>query len=64
MLYSISTLYCLPVSLAHGGAGIGTVFGERLARRMLADAGFADPAVHGAPGDPSDAVYVTRKVGR
>ena len=22
--YSISTMYCMPVSLAHGGAGLGT----------------------------------------
>ena len=59
--YSLSTLHCLTVSLAHGGAGIGTVFGEQRARAMLADAGFADPEVHPAPGHPFDAVYVTRK---
>ncbi len=58
--YSVSTMHCLTVSLAHGGAGIGTVFGEQLARRMLAEAGFDDPAVHPAPGQPFDAVYVTR----
>jgi SAM-dependent methyltransferase len=57
--YSLSTLHCLTVSLAHGGAGIGTVFGEQRARRMLTDAGFAEPAVHPAPGHPFDAVYVT-----
>jgi hypothetical protein len=27
--HAISTLHCLTVSLAHGGAGIGTVFGEQ-----------------------------------
>ncbi len=32
--YSVSTLHCLTVSLAHGGAGIGTVFGEQLARSL------------------------------
>ncbi|HUO49611.1 MAG TPA: class I SAM-dependent methyltransferase [Acidimicrobiales bacterium] len=58
--YSISTLHCLTVSLAHGGAGIGTAFGEQHARRLLTEAGFEDPAVHPAPGDPLDAVYVTR----
>lgn len=62
VLYSVSTLHCLTVSLAHGGAGIGTAFGEQRARRMLADAGFADPEVHDAPGDPLDAVYVTRRL--
>jgi hypothetical protein len=62
VLYSMSTLHCMTVSLAHGGAGIGTMFGEQLARTMLADAGFVDIQVHPAPGDPADAVYVSRKV--
>jgi SAM-dependent methyltransferase len=61
IMYSVSTLHCLTVSLAHGGAGIGTVFGERRARDMLVGAGFEDPAVHPAPGQPFDAVYVTRR---
>ena len=64
ILYSVSTLHCLTVSLAHGGAGIGTMFGEGLARRMLNDAGFIDIHVHPAPGDPGDAVYVSRKATR
>lgn len=59
ILYSVSTLHCLTVSLAHDGAGIGTVFGERHARQLLADAGFDDVTVHTAPGDPADAVYAT-----
>jgi ubiquinone/menaquinone biosynthesis C-methylase UbiE len=62
ILYSVSTLHCLTVSLAHGGAGIGTVFGEQLARQMLTEAGFVDIQVHPAPGDPGDAVYVSRRV--
>jgi hypothetical protein len=57
--YSVSTLHCLTVSLAHGGAGIGTVFGEQLARSLMTDAGFADPVMHPAPGQPFDVVYVT-----
>ena len=36
MLYSISTLHCMAVSLALGGDGLGTVWGERLARKKLA----------------------------
>jgi len=63
LLYSISTMHCMTVSLAHGGAGIGTVFGERLARRMLADAGFVNTTVEPAPGDPGDAVYLSRTPG-
>jgi SAM-dependent methyltransferase len=61
VLYSMSTLHCMTVSLAHGGAGIGTMFGEQLARKMLAEAGFVDIQVHPAPGDPGDAVYVSRR---
>ena len=60
-LYAVSTLHCMTVSLAHGGAGIGTAFGEQLACRMLTDAGFVDIQIHPAPGDPADAVYVSRK---
>jgi SAM-dependent methyltransferase len=64
LLYSISTLHCLTVSLAGGGAGLGTAWGEELARSMLAEAGFVDVAVHEAPGDPLNAVFVATKGGR
>jgi len=56
--YAVSTLHCVTVSLAAGGAGLGTAWGEQLARRMLAEAGFAAVAVHDAPGDPGNAVFV------
>lgn len=62
VLYSVSTLHCLTVSLAHGGAGIGMAFGEGHARRLLANAGFGDVNVHQAPGHPFDAVYLTRVI--
>ena len=39
--YTVSTMHCMTVSLALGGMGLGTVWGEQLALRMLADAGFA-----------------------
>jgi SAM-dependent methyltransferase len=61
LLYSVSTLHCLTVSLAHDGAGIGTMFSESLARRLLADAGFIGTEVFEAPGDPADAIFVARK---
>jgi SAM-dependent methyltransferase len=62
LMYSVSTLHCMTVSLAEGGAGLGTAFGEQRARRMLADAGFGEITVHEAPGDPTDGVFVTYKV--
>jgi hypothetical protein len=40
LYYGISTMHCLTVSLAEGGAGLGTVWGMELARSMLGDAGF------------------------
>ena len=61
MVYSISTLHCLTVSLAHGGTGLGTAWGEQVARRMVAEAGFRDIQVHDAPGDPIDAIFVSGK---
>jgi hypothetical protein len=60
IMYSASTLHCLTVSLAHGGAGIGTAFAESHARRLLTAAGFDEPEVHPAPGSPFGAVYITR----
>ncbi|MEJ2856348.1 MULTISPECIES: class I SAM-dependent methyltransferase [unclassified Saccharothrix] len=61
MLYSFSVLHCMTVSLAAGGAGLGTMWGERVARRMLSEAGFDVVAVHDAPDDPVDCIYVCRK---
>jgi len=59
--YAVSTLHCLTVSLAQGGAGLGTAWGEQLALQMLADAGFGPIAVHDAPGDPGNAVFITHR---
>jgi SAM-dependent methyltransferase len=60
-LYGVSTLHCMTVSLAGGGAGLGTVWGEQAARAMLAEAGFGQVAVHEAPGDPTNTVFVTAR---
>jgi SAM-dependent methyltransferase len=61
IMYSISTLHCMTVSLAHDGAGIGTAFGEGLAQQLLDQAGFVDVTVGSAPGDPMNALYTCRK---
>jgi 2-polyprenyl-3-methyl-5-hydroxy-6-metoxy-1,4-benzoquinol methylase len=39
MMYSASTMYCMTVSLAHGGAGIGALMGEPKARELASEAG-------------------------
>jgi hypothetical protein len=49
MYYGISLMHCMPVSLAVGGQGLGTVWGEQTARRMLAEAGFGNVRVLDTP---------------
>ena len=61
MAYAVSTLHCMTVSLAEGGAGLGTAFGEQLVGRMLSDAGFVDLSVHEAPFDPRSGIFVSTK---
>jgi len=39
--HSISPLHCMTVSLAYGGAGLGTVIGEKGARELAEKAGFS-----------------------
>jgi SAM-dependent methyltransferase len=62
-LYTFSTLHCMTVSLAEGGAGLGTVWGEQTALRMLAEAGFGDVSVKRAEGDLFNNYYVARRGG-
>jgi SAM-dependent methyltransferase len=59
-LYAVSTLHCMTVSLAQGGAGLGTAWGEELAQQMLAEAGFVDVSVHDVPDDPLNQIYLAR----
>jgi SAM-dependent methyltransferase len=41
LMYSMSTLYCMSVSLGGGGAGIGACMGEEKARELAKEAGFS-----------------------
>jgi 2-polyprenyl-3-methyl-5-hydroxy-6-metoxy-1,4-benzoquinol methylase len=60
-LYSISTFHCMTVSLAQGGAGLGTMWGEELANEMLHDAGFTNVETKKIPEDVFNVYYVARK---
>jgi SAM-dependent methyltransferase len=60
-LYTVSCLHCMTVSLAGEGAGLGAMWGERTARRMLGDAGFAEVEVHHLDHDPINQYYVVKK---
>ena len=57
-LYTVSTMHCMTVSLAQGGMGLGTVWGEQLARSMLTDAGFVRIDVRNIEGDVFNNYYV------
>ncbi len=61
MLYAISTLHCMTVSLAYGGEGLGTAWGEQKALEMLGAAGFKDVTVHKVEGDPVNNYYICQK---
>lgn len=45
LLYTISCLHCMTVSLAEGGEGLGAMWGEQKARELLREAGFTSVAV-------------------
>jgi 2-polyprenyl-3-methyl-5-hydroxy-6-metoxy-1,4-benzoquinol methylase len=60
MLYGVSLLHCMTVSLACDGAGLGAVWGEQVACEMLRAAGFGRIEVHEIPQDPFNLVYVCR----
>ncbi len=57
--YGISTMHCMTVSLAEGGAGLGTVWGQEKAREMLGAAGFGSVEVLDCP-RPQNCIYVCR----
>ena len=59
-MYGVSVLHCMTVSLAEGGAGLGTAWGEQTARQYLAAAGFTSVEVVEAPG-PQNSIYICRR---
>lgn len=60
-LYTISTMHCMTVSLAQGGAGLGTCWGRELACEMLDDAGFDNVQVHALDHDMFNNYFIARK---
>ncbi|MFG0256514.1 MAG: class I SAM-dependent methyltransferase [Phycisphaerales bacterium JB043] len=62
--YTISTMHCMTVSLAQGGAGLGAAWGEELAAEMLNDAGFDNVNVNTLPHDIQNNWYVMQKPAR
>jgi ubiquinone/menaquinone biosynthesis C-methylase UbiE len=60
-LYTISTMHCMTVSLAVGGAGLGTMWGRELALEMLAEAGFTNVEVKQLEHDFQNEYFLSRK---
>jgi 2-polyprenyl-3-methyl-5-hydroxy-6-metoxy-1,4-benzoquinol methylase len=60
-LYTISTMHCMTVSLAQGGAGLGTCWGCELAQEMLHEAGFSKVRVEKLPHDDMNYYYIAKK---
>ena len=60
LLYMISCMHCMTVSLAQGGDGLGAMWGEQKARELLGEAGFTSVDVHLLEHDPFNAYFVVR----
>ncbi|MGB7442796.1 MAG: class I SAM-dependent methyltransferase [Coleofasciculaceae cyanobacterium] len=60
-LYTISCMHCMTVSLAEGGMGLGTMWGQEKALEMLKDAGFSQIEINQLPHDITNDYYVIRK---
>lgn len=63
LLYTISCMHCMTVSLAQDGAGLGTMWGEDTALRMLGEAGFGPVEVKRLAHDFQNAYFLARRNG-
>lgn len=58
LLYAISCMHCMTVSLAQGGLGLGAAWGVQLAESMLREAGFENIRIHRFEHDVQNAYFV------
>jgi ubiquinone/menaquinone biosynthesis C-methylase UbiE len=61
LLYTISCMHCMTVSLAQGGEGLGAMWGEENTREYLQRAGFRSITTHRLAHDIQNNWYVVRK---
>lgn len=61
MLYTVSCMHCMSVSLGYGGPGLGAMWGRELAEKMLGEAGFRQVRVEALPHDPLNFFFLARK---
>ncbi len=60
LLYTVSCMHCMTVSLAQGGEGLGAMWGREVAERYFRDAGFRTTEVHELEHDIQNYYYVNR----
>src|ERR1700757_1442616 len=60
-LYTVSCMHCMTVSLADGGMGLGTMWGQQTARRMLGEAGFTSVEAKRIDGDIVNAYFIATR---
>jgi 2-polyprenyl-3-methyl-5-hydroxy-6-metoxy-1,4-benzoquinol methylase len=60
LLYGISCLHCMTVSLAQGGMGLGAAWGTQTAERMLGEAGFNEVRIHRFEHDIQNAYFICK----
>ena len=61
LLYTVSCMHCMTVSLAQGGEGLGAMWGEEKTREYLQRAGFSSVEKHELAHDIQNNWYVVRK---
>lgn len=61
LLYTVSTMHCMTVSLAQGGMGLGTMWGREKAMEMLNEAGFKNIEIKNFEHDFQNDYYIIKK---
>ncbi|MFN6514809.1 MAG: class I SAM-dependent methyltransferase [Nostoc sp. CreGUA01] len=60
-LYTVSCMHCMTVSLAAGGMGLGTMWGQEKAMKMLSEAGFTGVDIKRLAHDLQNDYYILTK---
>jgi 2-polyprenyl-3-methyl-5-hydroxy-6-metoxy-1,4-benzoquinol methylase len=60
LLYTISCMHCMTVSLAQNGEGLGAMWGREKAEELMHEAGFGSIEVHELPHDFQNYYYICR----
>ncbi len=61
VLYTVSCMHCMTVSLAEGGMGLGTMWGEEKTLEMLQSAGFKSIKIEQLDHDIMNNFYIIQK---